>query len=115
MKSQRELHIIVRYSDKFGDAAVLHNSVATASGSVWFGKMGTSVSENWLNIFRDQLSRNCPTWFYIVRKDGNRHKLYKGRLIACKKSLDDPDLDLVPEYYKTENLLRLMCPGLYLT
>ena len=49
----RPFHLVVRFSDTMfaaGDVVDLHNAIVKKRGSVWFGKLGQTLSQNRMDL-----------------------------------------------------------------
>jgi hypothetical protein len=107
MQNKSTIHLLIRFSDtllKTGDTISAHNQVVEREGAVWFGKMGSPVSQNNIVILNGQVEKGIPTFVYLVK--GNRRKsiAYRSRLIFALKTLPKTETDLVPTYYAELNI-----------
>ena len=60
----REIHFLVRYSDKLKgvDTIAEHRAVATVRGAVWFGKFGVGSAAMMINKAKNYIS-NIENYF----------------------------------------------------
>jgi hypothetical protein len=99
---KKPIHLLIRFSDsrlKDGDTIQAHNEVIQKEGAVWFGKMGSTVSQNHIDRLNNQVEKRVPTFIFLVK--GNRRKsiAYRASLIFASKTLIEKEKHLVPEYY----------------
>lgn len=111
IKSKPTIHLLLRFSDtllKTGDTIEAHNHVVGQHGAVWFGKMGSPVSQGYIDILNKQIEEGIPTFVYLVK--GNRRKsvAYRAKAIRATKSLPDSEKSLIPPYYVDLDLMRYM-------
>jgi hypothetical protein len=111
METKSPIHLLLRFSDtllKEGDTIGEHNQVVSREGAVWFGKMGSPVSQHHIDLFNKQVEDGIPTYVYLVK--GNRRKsiAYRCRLIAAARSLPENEKHLMPSYYNDLDLTKYM-------
>lgn len=99
-------HLLVRYSDKFANTIEQHNVISSATGSVWFGKIGTALAERWIRILLAQVEQDKATYLFIVKRDGTRYTFHKAKLRGIQRKL--AETDRVPSYYLDHALLQKM-------
>jgi hypothetical protein len=102
MKMEKPVHLLLRFSDsllKQGDTIHEHNQVIAREGAVWFGKMGSPVSQNHIDTFNKQVEKDVPTFVYLVKGNRRKSKAYRGNLVLASKKLPDDEKYLVPAYY----------------
>jgi len=95
-------HLLLRFSDsllKDGDTIEAHNEVIAREGAVWFGKMGSTVSQNHAEVFNQQVQSEISTYVYLVKGNRRKSTAYRGRLVMASKTLLDGEAHLVPSYY----------------
>ncbi len=68
-------------------------------GAVWFGKMGSTVSQNHAEVFNQQVRSEISTHVYLVKGNRRKSTAYRGRLVMASKTLPDGEDHLVPAYY----------------
>jgi len=107
MTTKSPKHLLLRFSDtllKSGDTITAHNQVIQHEGAVWFGKMGSPVSQHNMDILNDQVNQGVITFVYLVK--GNRKKsiAYRARLIIASQTLPVMENHLVPPYYAELNI-----------
>ena len=64
MKTEQPIHLLLRFSDsllKDGHTISEHNLVVTCEGAVWFGKMGSPVSQVHIDRLNEQVQEEIPT------------------------------------------------------
>ena len=76
-----------------------HNKVITSEGAVWFGKMGTTVSQNHIDILNRQVQEGIPTYVYLVKGNRRKSTAFRGELVLASKTVPEGDGHLVPPYY----------------
>lgn len=103
--NESSTHVLVKYSDKFGDTIALHNKVVESFGYVWFGKIGTPISKVRLSKLRSQIEIGQTTWLYIVRRE-KKTVVHKAQLLDVTR--DRPGEEGIPHYYRDHNLLNFM-------
>lgn len=108
--SAKNLHLMIRFSDTLysvGDVVSKHNAVVESCGYVWFGKIGTTISQNRMDIINKQIDTGIPTYLYLAK--GNRKKLifYRATLLKISKEFADKK-KYVPKYYFETKLIQYM-------
>ncbi len=102
MKSNNPIHLLIRFSDvllKEKDTIEAHNQVVEQTGCVWFGKMGSPVSQQKIDLLNQQGQTGIPTFVYLVK--GNRRKsvAYRANLILATRNFPEDEKALIPPYY----------------
>jgi hypothetical protein len=107
MKNKSPSHLLLRFSDsllKSGDTIAYHNLVIEREGAVWFGKMGSPVSQDSIDILNIQVQQGIPTFVYLVKGNRSKSTAYRGRLVVASKTLLVTEKHLVPGYYAELNI-----------
>jgi hypothetical protein len=109
MTTKSPIHLLLRFSDsrlKEGDTIAAHNAVVQGHGAVWFGKMGSPVSQLHIDELNEQIKREIPTFVYLVK--GNRRKTtaYKARLVLSTRVYPKEEQELIPPYYRDHDIPR---------
>ena len=111
MRKEKTVHLLLRFSDsllKNEDTITNHNNVVLRNGAVWFGKMGSTVSQVHIDKLNNQIKENVATYVYLVK--GNRRKsiAYRAKLIFASKSYPKDEENLIPEYYRKLDIPRFV-------
>ena len=110
MNTKSPVHLLLRFSDsllKDGDTIEEHNQVVNRDGAVWFGKMGSTVSQNQIDIFTGQVQDNIPTYVYLVKGNRRKSTAFRGELVLASKFLPKGEEHLVPSYYADLNKMQV--------
>ncbi|ELA8362078.1 MULTISPECIES: hypothetical protein [Vibrio harveyi group] len=77
----KNLHFLLRYSDKLSGADTIaeHSAVIAANGSVWMGKFGIGMNQNFVKTAKLQLERGESCYLYLMH----------GSKFTCKASIID--------------------------
>lgn len=109
MNTKRPFHMLVRFSDnllKSMDTIDAHTQVIENHGAVWFGKMGSPVSEAKLEELNQQVKDEIPTFIYLIKGNRRKSTAYRGRLIFALRSLPQKEKSMMPEYYLIVDIIR---------
>lgn len=98
----KPFHLLVRFSNSIitpKDTIEEHKKIIEKYGSVWFGKMGKSLSLEKTEELGVQISRDIPSYIFLVK--GNKYKLtfFKGKIKSFALSLPVSEMYLLPQYY----------------
>lgn len=103
-------HLVVRFSDTMfgvGDVVAIHNAIVAEHGSVWFGKLGQTFSQNRIDMLAKQIEQGIPTYLYLVKGNRKKSTAYRAKLLSVSK--DKPkEKNLIPTYYGKVKLLQFM-------
>lgn len=102
MKSKPIIHLLLRFSDsllKDKDTIEAHDQLIQGYGAVWFGKMGSPVSQHYIDLLNKQVEDGIPTFVYLVKGNRRKSTAFRGRLISAAKSLPEDETHLAPSYY----------------
>jgi hypothetical protein len=106
----KPFHLVVRFSDTMfsvGDVVELHNAIVQKQGSVWFGKLGQTLSQNRVDLLNKQTEKKIPTFLYLVK--GNRRKSTAYRTLLLHVQREKPqDKILIPKYYIEKDMIQYM-------
>ncbi|QRN82043.1 hypothetical protein JR338_06200 [Chloroflexota bacterium] len=109
-KQEKPFHLIVRFADSLfdvGDVVALHNEVVEKKGSVWFGKMGQTISQIRIDKLTQQIAENIPTYLYLVKGNRKKSTAYQAPLLSISRELPT-DQALIPPYYTEKDILQFM-------
>jgi hypothetical protein len=98
-------HIVMRVGSEFfnnsnSNLIEEHNKICNEFSFVFFGKSGKVMSENKINLIKDQANSKNGILFILVKRDGPVLKVFTAPLYeikSLKKSM--PELKYVPKYY----------------
>lgn len=103
-------HLVIRFSDamfEVGNVVSRHNSIIDQFGSVWFGKMGQTISQKRIDIINNQIENDIDSYLYLVKGNRRKSTAYKTRIIKISK--DPPgDKTLLPDYYSDIGIQKYM-------
>lgn len=109
--NNKVFHLVVRFSDNLfgvGDVVAKHNEVVLRNGYVWFGKMGSTLSVNRIEMLNLQIAQNIPTFIYLVKGNRKKSTAYQAPLIGLAKQLSESETNKIPEYYAEKELVQYM-------
>ena len=109
MKPKPPIHLLLRFSDtllKTGDTIDEHNQVVESEGSVWFGKMGSTVSQSQIDVLNGQVQDAIPTYVCLVKGNRRKSAAFRGRLVLASKTLPKGEENRVPSYYTDLSIPR---------
>ena len=101
-------HLVIRFSDSMfqvGNVIDLHNNVTKKQGSVWFGKMGQTISQTRVDLINTQIANNGDTYLYLVKGNRRKSTAYQAKIISVSKTTPDKT-DLLPDYYSEKGILK---------
>lgn len=107
---EKPFHLVVRFSDTMfgvGDVVALHNDIVAAHGSVWFGKLGQTLSQGRVDLLNRQIAQKTPTFLYLVKGNRRRSSAYRADLLEVRRAGPRADAP-VPPYYAEKDLLQFM-------
>jgi hypothetical protein len=99
----------LRFSDsllKDKDTISEHNDLAERSGAVWFGKMGSPVSQNNIDRLNEQVQAGIQTYVYLVKGNRRKSTAYKAPLFLASRDFPNSEQHLIPSYYTALDILR---------
>ncbi len=104
--SQKAKHVLVRYSDKFGNTIELHNNVAEELGHVWFGKMGSPLADRWVQAIESQIAAGVGSYLFVVKREGGSYIFHKGEIIEIRRVAKEAVFEDtgLPNYYLSNRL-----------
>ena len=109
-KQERPLQLIVRFADSLfdvGDVVARHNEIVEKEGSVWFGKMGQTISQIRIDKLTQQIDQNIPTYLYLVKGNRKKSTPYQAPLLSICREMP-ADQALIPPYYTEKDILQFM-------
>ena len=83
-----------------------NNKVIASEGAVWFGKMGSPVSQTRIDRLNKQVQEDIPTFVYLVKGNRRKSTAFRGSLLLASKTLPEGDECLVPPYYADLDIPR---------
>lgn len=107
---KKPFHLVVRFSDTMfsaGNVVELHNAVATERGSVWFGKLGHTLSQNRVDLLNQQVEKKISTFLYLVKGNRKRSTAYRTLLMHVQKEKPQDD-SFIPHYYFEKEIIQYM-------
>ena len=108
--NKKDYHLVIRFSDSMfdvGDVVSIHNGLVEKHGSVWFGKLGQTISQKRVDLINKQIELGIETFLYLVKGNRKKSTAYQAKIISVKKSLPDQN-HLIPEYYSTKAIQKYM-------
>jgi hypothetical protein len=102
MSYKLPIHLLIRFSNsllKDKDTIEEHNNIVHQYGSVWFGKMGSPVSQGIIDILNNQVSQGISTFIYLVKGNRRKSTAYRSRLIFATRIFPENEKNLIPTYY----------------
>ena len=108
MKEKPPIHLLLRFSNNIykGDTIAAHQEVINQYGAVWFGKMGSPVSQVHVDKLNQQVDENIPTYVYLVKGNRRKSTIYHSTLFLASKTLPNDEAYLVPRYYADLNISK---------
>lgn len=97
--------VVLRYVDKnpYIETVNEHSAVASKHGSVWIGKIGRGLSVQTVAELKAQCSGK-KTYVLLVRRNKDIYEATRVTLLDIGDKLPSNEKDLVPAYYKEENI-----------
>lgn len=112
MKSEKPpIQLLIRFSNsllKDKDTIEEHNNIVHEFGSVWFGKMGSPVSQAQIDVLNKQVDDGILTHVYLVKGNRRKSTAYRGMMIYATKSYPEGEEYLLPPYYLDMELTKYM-------
>ena len=109
--SEKIFHIVIRFSDNLfsvGDVVAKHNAVVENNGYVWFGKMGSPISQGRMDLLNTQIAKNTPTFVYFVKGIRNKSTFYRADVLAISREINLSEKEAIPKYYQEKELTQFM-------
>jgi len=108
LNEKQPIHLLLRFSDNIykGGTIAAHQEVIDQYGAVWFGKMGSTVSQVHIDKLNQQVEENIPTYVYLVKGNRRKSTYYISTLLLASKTLPDDEARLVPRYYADLNISK---------
>jgi len=110
MKSQT-YHLVIRFSDNLfgvGKVAERHNELVSKYGYVWFGKLGSCISVNRIELLAQQIGREVPTFVYLVKGTRKKSEFYRASLYDLRRELPEGETEKYPSYYDDLEIFKYM-------
>jgi hypothetical protein len=111
MNHKPPIHLLLRFSDsllKDKDTIEEHNNIVQRYGSVWFGKMGSPVSQANIDILNQQVEDGIPTHIYLVKGNRRKSTAFRSMMIYASKAYPKGEEYLLPQYYLDMALTKYM-------
>jgi hypothetical protein len=108
--AEKPFHLVVRFSDSMfgvGDVVGRHNDLVNQHGSVWFGKLGQTISQGRIDMLNLQVEKGIPTWLYLVKGNRRKSTAYRAELLSISRETPK-NTNLIPAYYAEKDLLQFM-------
>jgi hypothetical protein len=104
-----EIHLVMRFSDSIATVSTIeaHLEIIARYGTVWFGKMGKTLSLTNIDTLNKQARRGIPTHLYLIKRQGQHYDVHCGKVEAVSRSAPAQKW-LVPPYYDKNALSRYM-------
>jgi hypothetical protein len=83
-----QFHLVVRFSDTMfgvGDVVSKHNEIIARHGTVWFGKLGQTLSQSRIDMLNKQVEKGIPTFLYLVKGNRRKSTAYRAPLLMIGK------------------------------
>jgi hypothetical protein len=109
MKPTSPIHLLLRFSDtrlKEGETISAHQEVIQREGAVWFGKMGSPISQIRIEAINKQIEDGIPTYVFLVKGNRRKSTVFKGRLKQASRSLPEGEQSLIPDYYSEFDIIQ---------
>jgi hypothetical protein len=108
MRNDKPLHILMRFSDKFGPAVgtiKAHQDMIVSKGTVWLAKGGRPLARKHIATINQQLKNGIPTYLYLVQRVRDKYDLYCAHVLLMAREFPIAEKFLVPPYYTGNFLL----------
>jgi len=92
---------------EIGNVVFRHNSIVEQFGTVWFGKMGQTISQKRIDIINKQIKNEIDSYLYLVKGNRRKSTAYKTQIITIGKE-PPTDRTLMPEYYAEKGIQKYM-------
>ena len=89
---EKVFHLVIRFSDSMfevGNVVDLHNDVSKKHRSVWFGKMGQTISQKRVGLINNQIENSVDTYLYLVKGNRKKSTAYQAEIISVSKTTPD--------------------------
>lgn len=106
----KPFHLVIRFSDTMfnvGNVVELHNAVATEYGSVWFGKLGQTLSQKRVDLINKQVEKKIPTFLYLVKGNRKKSTAYRSLVTYIQKERPEDNAS-IPHYYIEKEIIQYM-------
>ncbi|MEI7849016.1 MAG: hypothetical protein WCK35_24675 [Chloroflexota bacterium] len=108
--NKNPLHLVIRFSDSMfdvGNVVSIHNEIVSQFGSVWFGKLGQTISQARADLLNQQIEKNIPTWVYLVKGNRKKSTPFRAALKRIEKTIPT-EKAFIPAYYFEKDLTQFM-------
>ena len=75
---------------------------------VWFGKIGSTISETRIKALNKQVNNGISTYIYLVKGNRKKSTAYCAKLLLASKELPKGEEEKTPSYYSTEGIRQYM-------
>ena len=99
-------HILLRYNDHLKyDTIKCHKEVIDQSGYVWFGKIGSPVSKEYIASCKGLINSEQKIELFLLKSKSNKNTLYKTNILDLTNSdlTKSTERNFIPEYYRDAN------------
>jgi len=107
---EKPYHLVIRFSDTMfgvGDVVAKHNDIVSLHGTVWFGKLGQTLSQGRVDMLNKQIEHGFPTYLYLVKGNRRKSTAYRADLLSVTRDLPK-EKALIPVYYSEKDMLHYM-------
>ena len=108
--NKKPFHHGIRFSDTMfavGDVVAIHNSISEDNGSVWFGKLGQTISQIRVDLLNKQVEDGKTTYLYLIKGNRKKSSAYRATLRQVQKEKPE-DNRLIPTYYTEKDIIQYM-------
>lgn len=88
-----------------GDVIARHRAVEHKHGAVWFGKLGSTISQIHLDKMNNQIEEKKPTYLFLIKGNRRKQTYYKADLLEIHKNKIESYQNEIPEYYSEIGIL----------
>lgn len=107
----KTLHLVIRFSDALfnvGDVVAKHNDIVNAYGKVWFGKLGSPLSYDRVNLINNQMERKVNTLLYLIKGTRKKSTVYQANIFEVTRDFPKKENKLIPKYYVEKEILKFI-------
>lgn len=110
MLAKKPNHLLLRFSDNLYKVNTIseHKELIEDQGAVWFGKIGIPIAEFRIALLKKQIEQKIPTYLILVQNKSGKYQIHRGNIVDITRSCPQKEAELIPNYYTTHKLSRLM-------